>query len=156
MTLRLKILLGLLLLSVLLYCYGGPVQQTPAKPTQWLPMYGMKVPKGLTIMYDSKSLVQMQANGTTLASGDFLVSYKTPIIIQADGKSIEVKTLLKSFVVDCKNMIASPVYDVWYTTEIRPTGADVPIAYKRYDVTKDYSEISRTSSIYQLLCGTII
>ena len=156
MTLRLKILLGLLLASVLLYCYGGPVLQTASKSSNWLPMYGIKVPRGMSVMYNAKSLSQIDANGTTLGTGEFLIMYNSPIAIQADGKTIQVKTLLKSYIVDCKNMIASGVYDVWYTNEVKPTGTDVPIAYKKYDVTKDFTEISKSSSIYQLLCGTIV
>lgn len=141
-------LLILLCLCALTFSFAAVSSTTRT----WTPVYNLKTPAGINIFFDQKSIVKRRIKDSDMASGEFLIIYNDNQTVMVDGKPKTVRSLVKNYIIDCKQMTVSPLYDMWFAEGIKLTGNEVPVAIKEYNVKTSNMPIQKSNFIFQILC----
>lgn len=139
-----------LILVLLLFC-SSVFAQTPGKETLWV-----FVPEASSDQvknyFDANSIEKYNKNGITYSIGTVLVVPKSPQEIKiSNKKTIRATSTARLLIVDCDHALTTNMYDLYFSVKLPVRGTN-PIGGMDYTKSSDYSEISRTSPLYLIMC----
>lgn len=119
------------------------------RPPLWKELFEIKA-TGAKVYYDANGFERKDE----MSTGFFLVSSRELFPVQlSDGKIIQVRSIVKRFIANCKSAVMSPVA-TYYLADAIPVEKSKIIASAEYDLRNPFvSEISRDSIFYTTLCA---
>lgn len=128
------------------------MSEVARRTVEWKKILGWRHSE-ITAYVDTKSLERDLVKD--YGYGVLLFTRQYPVDITINGKKIQVKSVVRYVIVDCKNMHLAPIMDLYFDTDGLPTISDVSIARVDQGPVKPV-EILKKDPIYKTLCPEYI